>query len=175
MAGPISRLPKGLSSLLQLKGGLSNPVELLDVLVPTLSLLDFYQVDKRERSSASIVLSSAVLAPSTEVIDTTTDTTVPNDEIHIVWHAHWQSLLPNNNIACQIAPGLRVSGSAAFIALPDLSFLFALDDFLVAPYKEMPLFALPGTQFAFRLAQFSAGSVQNYTFSIAKEFTRLKV
>jgi len=159
MAGPISRVPRGLSSLLQLKGGLSNPNELADFVIPTMEMLDFYQTDKRERSVSSIID-----APDP----------VPDNELHIIWHMHWEALLPAAITLIQISPVIRVSGTLSKSILPNLSSLFQGNDFLVASYGQMPLFALPGTIFAFVVNRRMVAA-SNTSFSLEREFTRLQL
>lgn len=172
MAGPISRVPRGLSSLLELKGGLSNPSELADFVLPTLNLLDFYQTDKRERSVDSIVANQAVVFPSAK-IGGTADSTVPADEVHICWHLHWEILLPAATTVLQLAPTIRPAGTVQTTILPNPSEVFGAQEFLVMPYLELPLFALPGTVFGFTVLRATTGAA-TFTFSLEKEFTRLK-
>jgi len=136
-----------------------------------MEMLDFYQTDKRERSVSSIVVADTVLFPSS-IIDAPDP--VPDNELHIIWHMHWEALLPAAITLIQISPVIRVSGTLSKSILPNLSSLFQGNDFLVASYGQMPLFALPGTIFAFVVNRRMVAA-SNTSFSLEREFTRLQL
>ena len=177
MAGPIGRVPRGLSSLLQLKGGISNPPETIDALVPTLNLLEFYQLDKRERAVSSILNVPHTSLFASAVIDGAGDTVVPDDEAWIVWHAHWEGLVPGAFIELAGVPAIKPSGSPSRSNLPGGPLSGAAvtgGDFLSVAYAEMPLFVLPGTIFSLVINK-SAVAPANMDFALKLEFTRLDI
>lgn len=173
MAGPISRVPRGLSSLLQLRGGLGiNPAELAEFVLPQLDMLAFYQADNRERAVDSIFVPAGSVTPGADILGSPF-THVPDDELHIVWHlGYFTDPLPAITLRC--IPIMQVGGSLNVTVMPNVSESYAGNDVLVMTMEQMPVFALPGTKFGFKVLQ-KTGVSAIVTMNWNKEFTRLQL